>query len=504
MNKTSKIAVVNISSNEYLPNQSLFTQQLKQSNPDLDVFCITLENSQIKNKLIKTIRLKDVTTIDWKQFVFKYQPLELATAVKPFVIRWLMDEYGYEKVLYFDSDILVYKSLAHICNKLDKHDVVLTPHIREMISDDKLPHEIDFTKSGYFNLGFIGFSSSDATRQFLKWWEHKLKQFCIVDFDKFYFVDQRWIDYAPIFLNSYIIKRPGYNVSYFNLQEYVGIHKPSIVIFMHFSGFDIKLISKHQNRFTPDNLGEYYPLFLDYQARLSSLKKSKTKDYIYSHFSNGVRINNEFRRVILDDNSIEELNINHINTKNPFNIKSKRSIFNHLCSQRSSSAFINAFYYIYTNSDFLKQKFPEVPITSLNPNLLDLIQYMSNSEVSDLKIDPIFIKKQKQLLNTLKPAVRVMKARILGKSALLKLPFLYISIIKLSNSISFLNNLYYFLLNRFPESSITATYSSSSRFNSKKKQEVINGIISSDEYNLTKHFLTSKLVYRLLSSLYLK
>ena len=41
------------------------------------------------------------------------------------------------------------------------------PHIREMIQDDKLPNEIDFAKSGYFNAGFLGLKNNNNVLNFL-------------------------------------------------------------------------------------------------------------------------------------------------------------------------------------------------------------------------------------------------------------------------------------------------------------------------------------------------
>jgi len=498
MANSSKIAVVNISSNQYLPNQMLFAKQLHKSNPDLDLYCITLENKQVKSQLFKTIRLKDITSLDWQRFVFQYDVLELATAVKPYVIRWLMNKYGYNKVLYFDSDILVYSSLSLIIEKLNKHDVVLTPHIRKIIRDDKLPAEIDFSKSGYFNLGFIAFAQNQHSLEFLDWWSDQMTDKCIIDFSQFYFVDQRWIDYAPIFLNSYIIKEPGYNVSYFNLQEYVSKYDPQKIIFFHFSGFDINYISRHQNRFNPNNLDTYWPLFNDYFDRLLSIKPKKASKYIYSQFDNQVNINNHIRKFLLNKQVIADLTAQAVDLSNPFDSTINNSLFRILLSPKHSSAVINIIYYFYISSTQIRSNFPDLDFNTLNKKLLTFIDHFITSATTLYHFDSIFVRRQKKLLKSLDLSLKAYTYRTSAKINRLRLSLLFLSIMKLTRATDFINNLYYFFLNRFPEANMLSKYASSTQIKMTTKKDLVKTILTSTEYNQIKHSSLTKFGYKFL------
>jgi|GEM_PF-6705598 hypothetical protein len=77
-----------------------------------------------------------------------YDVTELATAVKPNVLRYLLDR-DYDRVFYFDPDIQVFAPLAAVMDPLEDNDIVLTPHVTEPVPlDGKRPTEIDLLRGG--------------------------------------------------------------------------------------------------------------------------------------------------------------------------------------------------------------------------------------------------------------------------------------------------------------------------------------------------------------------
>src|SRR5437899_1455790 len=82
----------------------------------------------------------DHTPIDWRRLTDLgldrleirrlagiYDVTELATAVKPLLLRHLIDE-GRGEVVYLDPDIWVHHSLNDIAPLARRHGIVLTPH----------------------------------------------------------------------------------------------------------------------------------------------------------------------------------------------------------------------------------------------------------------------------------------------------------------------------------------------------------------------------------------
>lgn len=484
MNK-SKICVVNIIANDYLPNQLVFAKQFKKLHPKIDLFCLSLENKDFKSPLFTTLKLKNIKNIkNINLLTFKYNVLELSTAVKPHIINWLLQKYQYDKVVYFDSDILVKKSIIKIINRLNKHDVILTPHIKQPIKDNKLPNEIDFAKSGYFNLGFIAFKQNKKTLDFLNWWSEKTEKYCYIDFDKFYFVDQRWIDFAPIFLDAYIIKEAGYNIAYFNLQEYINKVNKKDIYFIHFSGFDIKKISKYQTRFDKKSTKEYYSFFKDYGKRIKkeSLKIKKTK-YIYNYFDNNVYIAASIKNILKT-----KQNLVRANFKNPFKTSS-RSFYSFLTQQHPSAPCINLIYLIYFTSKKLQQKFPNLDFSGFNQPLYKFIEWFIKNGQKKLNLDNYFIKKQKKLINDIKPFLTICKSQCkLNQLAV------FVKILKLKNKTSFIINIYLLLLNRMPDKIA---------YKQTGKKEILDNIFNSQEYYQKRPKLSIKKVRQFIGKLIL-
>ena len=127
-----------------------------------------------------------------------YDVMELSTAVKPWLLRTLLDRPGVDSVMYLDPDIRVFDSIEEIERRARGHNVVLTPHFTTPLPrDDRKPSEEDILIAGTYNLGFIALGPGETAHQLLDWWSERLETHCLNDPAQGHFVDQRWIDLAP-------------------------------------------------------------------------------------------------------------------------------------------------------------------------------------------------------------------------------------------------------------------------------------------------------------------
>ncbi len=189
-----------------------------------------------------------------------YETIELATAVKPWFMRYLLERES-APVAYLDPDIRFFADIDEVAGLLERHDAVLTPHValEPVPRDGKQPSEIDLLASGTYNLGFIGLAPGEPTNRLLDWWSERLRYDCVVDHPMGLFVDQRWFDLVQsVVPNLAVLRDPGVNVAYWNLHERtldrVGANytvNGERLRFFHFSGFDPRkphALSKHQTR----------------------------------------------------------------------------------------------------------------------------------------------------------------------------------------------------------------------------------------------------------------
>jgi lipopolysaccharide biosynthesis glycosyltransferase len=282
-----------------------------------------------EDESFEIVKLSDLSIPHVRSLCFKYNLKELCTAVKARLLEYLLNEHSVEKVLYLDPDILVTAKLDSLYDKLDTHDIVLTPHVDEDYPDDGLlPDDSHILRAGQFNLGFIGVNSSDNARRFLEWWKTKLDEHCLVDLKNGYFVDQKFIDFVPIlFENFWIERETGYNVAYWNLHS----RRLSLINgswrcnngplrFFHFSGYtpDGPGLSSHipvsMARHLPSNRKDLSELFAQYRALLTTNQYEPTIHwpYTYSTFNSGKVIPDRVRRYY------RELGNNRASLPDPF------------------------------------------------------------------------------------------------------------------------------------------------------------------------------------------
>src|SRR5262245_53582778 len=83
-------------------------------------------------------RLRDLGLdhLETRRLAGIYDVTELATAVKPMLLRHLMDEHRSE-ILYLDPDIRIYDSLDEVSSLARRYGIVLTPHTTKPYPKDE-------------------------------------------------------------------------------------------------------------------------------------------------------------------------------------------------------------------------------------------------------------------------------------------------------------------------------------------------------------------------------
>jgi glycosyltransferase involved in cell wall biosynthesis len=193
-------------------------------------------------------------------------------------------------------------------------------------------------------MGFIGLSKSEETFRFIQWWKERLWHYCLHDIQSGLFVDQKWLDMVPSFFDEvFILKEPGYNVSYWNLHEKkFSIRNNRLMVngmplkFFHFSGLDIdkmESISKYQTRYRLNDFRKLRGLFELYKELLikNGYHEAKAWPYSYNYFDNGEKIRDIDRRKywIMEDKVAA--------FGNPFETKGRQSFYGYLRRHRWKS-----------------------------------------------------------------------------------------------------------------------------------------------------------------------
>jgi len=308
-----KIAYFTICSRNYLAYALTLRASLLGADPTAQFFIYLADDSADCDlgSDVAMVPVADIAIPAMWDMALRYTVMEFNTAIKPFCILDLWDKRGFDAAIYLDPDLYVLRPLRAVCDALERGaDCVLTPHLLEPLADDFHPDDIQILRTGVYNLGFGAFSMRPGARRFVEWWAKECETKCVVDLEKGLFVDQRLADYAPAFCDDAVILRdPGYNVAYWNIKSrpvaktaegWTAGGAP--LVFFHFSGVvpgDMRVFSKHQNRYEVTDIGPAKELLFAYLVELDRRDHDRWRkiSYAFDTFRDGSRISPEMRKV---------------------------------------------------------------------------------------------------------------------------------------------------------------------------------------------------------------
>ncbi len=314
--RTPSPAVFTIVSANYISMAATLMQSVRRHHPDVARYIILADayNSFDGMDLAAELITCDQLGIDLLgNMKLWYTVMEFNTAVKPFTFRALFQRYGYTDAVYLDPDIQLYGPIDDVFTALQDHSLVLTPHMTKPLQDGKEPSDLSIMKAGVYNLGFAAVKNDADGNGLVDWWCDRLFAHCRVDIAGNMFTDQRWMDLSPVLVERpFLLRHPGYNAAYWNIAhrvvERAGDGSWTVnglpLKFFHFSGIKVNdptVFSKHQNRFTIDDLGQIAELCDEYRTAVAANAWEKTSriPYAYGKFRDGRPIEDGMRRWVM-------------------------------------------------------------------------------------------------------------------------------------------------------------------------------------------------------------
>jgi glycosyltransferase involved in cell wall biosynthesis len=288
MKPAFRLAIFTICSNNYVPAARTFFESARRHHPDADLFlCLAdrmIDLPGLYDPDWTIIPAESLDIPDFRSFAFRYDIMELNTAVKPFMFRHLLDRLGYDAVLYFDPDIEIFRPLDDVVGRLrDGASFVLTPHLCSPNEAEAEPNDMTIMRAGIYNLGFLGVARRAESRPVIDWWARRLRFLCISAQEQGIFVDQKFMDLVPGFApHAHVSTDTTLNVAYWNLgqrdlrQDGSGFTVDGRPLgFFHYSGFDPR---------RPDRLSKYDTAF---DGRMPDAMRRLTAGYAERLLANG-------------------------------------------------------------------------------------------------------------------------------------------------------------------------------------------------------------------------
>lgn len=311
------ICATTIVSSNYLAYAKVLADSIRLHFIEASFFVLVVDRKTVQTEQqarllgLEIVWAEELGLADFERLAYKFDILELNTALKPSWLKRLLDD-GYEAVVYWDPDIRLYSPPSPVIEALRQASIVLTPHTVAPLMDGHRPSDIDLLRHGTYNLGFIAVKDDVDGKAMLDWWEDRCLSHGFSDPVEGVFVDQKWLDLAPsYFENVCILKHRGCNVAYWNLHERplnegsAGMNAGEVpLVFFHFSGVDPRnsvRLSKYQNRHAFDEYDLLNDLVTKYCALVMEAGHAdlvKTP-YSYGCLNGGQPISGLMRRALV-------------------------------------------------------------------------------------------------------------------------------------------------------------------------------------------------------------
>ena len=316
------LAVFTLCSNNYVPMAKVLIESVRRQHPEATLYLGLVDEKlpasedglDLYPHDCEVVPAESLPIPDFRSFAFRYDIMELNTAVKPYMVRYLLTQ-GHDAVLYFDPDIEVFAPLDTVLAPLHEGaSFVLTPHLCKPAEGDAFPDDIGIMRAGIYNLGFLGVGAGEEADRILRWWSRRLHYECISAQDRGIFVDQKFMDLVPGFTSgTRILRDTTCNVAYWNLSQRALVQDGDRWLvdrrplsFFHFSGLavrDLSQLSKYTLAFRGDALSSPLRALMRHYADQVLANGHGTVPggvYAYGRFASGLPIPEQVRRMFRD------------------------------------------------------------------------------------------------------------------------------------------------------------------------------------------------------------
>jgi hypothetical protein len=235
----------------YLPRARVAAESWRQHHPDSPFVLLLIDGPDwpLESEPFQVVLPEDLglTVEELRLQMAIYNAFELSCALKPHLFRLLLDQ-GAWAIVFTDTDTSFYAPVTDLAETAATVGLALIPHAARPPAPVRsylpLAH-VEYRRfvGGLFNLGFIAVGQGGEA--FLDWWGDRLARDCLTEPAAGIYVDERWVDWAPVYFDHVVVRDSSLNVAFWNLDERELSEldgRPTVdgapLRHFHFAGFD--------------------------------------------------------------------------------------------------------------------------------------------------------------------------------------------------------------------------------------------------------------------------
>jgi alpha-N-acetylglucosamine transferase len=170
------IVICTIATKNYIASARVLADSFLKYHPEGKMYLLLVDKVDgyftPEREKFEVITVDDLKDDSITRMLFWYGAREASFALKSYLLLYLFSKFGYKKLIFLDSDIMITARLDDIWELLNKYSIIMTPHNTDPISPEwyDIPNETITLMWGVMNIGFIALSNDLNTEAFLKWW----------------------------------------------------------------------------------------------------------------------------------------------------------------------------------------------------------------------------------------------------------------------------------------------------------------------------------------------
>src|SRR2546421_2012121 len=126
------LAIGTIVAKNYLPFARVLAESFRHHHPDTPFFVVLADEVDgyfdPASESFSMLTLRDLAIPHLERFCFQNSRQQVITAAKPYLLSYLLDQ-GFASAVFLDADILILGNLDPLFSVVEKHAIVLTPHL---------------------------------------------------------------------------------------------------------------------------------------------------------------------------------------------------------------------------------------------------------------------------------------------------------------------------------------------------------------------------------------
>ncbi len=354
----------------WLAHARALAESLRAYQPDAGMSVLIVDSMDgfvdPKQEPFAVLSPQDIGVEDFEAMSVRYGITELCCALKPAIMRHLLD--GEESIVYLDSDVRLFAPLDGLEEALREHSFLLTPHLLAPLADDgHEPNELAILLGGSFNLGFAAARKTPEVKALLGWWSERLRTGSRLNPAHAMVFDQRWADLMPgMFEQVGRWRDPGVNSGFWRAGTSDFEQRNGRIVVdggplrtFHFTGFEPEQperLSKYDNRVSLDQEPVLSEMCAQFAQRLDACGHAETSQWPYGlgATSSGIPLTTELRKLwdqAAGEGAVEET---------PFTPAGEQAFLGWLAEPAAGNASLNRYLNALHRSDpELLERFPD-------------------------------------------------------------------------------------------------------------------------------------------------